>query len=81
VYLGYSEAMPLKPSSLRKDLYRILDQVLDTGVPVEIERRGKVLKIIPGEPRNKLDNLKLRLYLLSDPEDLVHLDHFQEWRP
>jgi hypothetical protein len=54
---------------------------LDTGVPVEIERRGKILRIIPGEPRSKLDNLKLRPYLLSDPEDLVHLDWSMDLRP
>lgn len=73
--------MALKPSQLREDIYRILDQVLETGVPVEVERRGKVLKIMPPEPRSKLQNLKPRSYLLSDPEELVHLDWTGEWRP
>lgn len=73
--------MALKPSQLREDIYRILDQVLETGVPVEVERRGKVLKIMPPEPRSKLQNLKPRPYLLSDPEELVHLDWTGEWRP
>jgi hypothetical protein len=73
--------MPIKPSQLREDIYRILDRVLETGVPVEIERGGKLLKIIPAEPRSKLANLKPREYLLSDPEELVHLDWSGEWRP
>jgi hypothetical protein len=73
--------MALKASSLRENIYRILDQVLETGVPVEIERHGKLLRIVPEEPRSKLDNLKARPYLLSDPEDLVHLDWSGEWRP
>lgn len=73
--------MTLKASSLRENIYRILDQVLETGVPVEIERRGKILKIIPAEPRSKLANLKPRPYLLCDPEELVHLDWSGEWRP
>jgi len=73
--------MPIKPSQLREDIYRILDQVLATGLPVEIERDGKLLKIIPVEPRSKLENLKPRKYLLSDPEELVHLDWSGEWRP
>ncbi|HIL98739.1 MAG TPA: type II toxin-antitoxin system prevent-host-death family antitoxin, partial [Pseudomonadales bacterium] len=34
-------------SKLRADLFRVLDRVLATGVPVEIERNGKILKIIP----------------------------------
>jgi Antitoxin Phd_YefM, type II toxin-antitoxin system len=73
--------MALKASALRDNLYRILDQVLETGVPFEIERRGKILKIVASEPRNKLDNLQPRPYLLSDPEELVHLDWSGEWRP
>lgn len=72
--------MRLKASAFRRNIYRILDQVLDTGVPVEIERRGKVLKIALGEPRSKLAGLKPRPYLLCDPEELVHLDWSREWR-
>lgn len=40
--------MPSKPSP-SDDIYRILDQVLETGVAVEIERCGKLLKIVPVE--------------------------------
>ncbi len=71
-------ALRLNASTLRKNLYRILDQVLETGVPVEIERHGKVLKIVLEEPPSKLDNLRPRPYLLEDPEDLVHLDWSEE---
>ena len=73
--------MSVKPSQLREDIYRILDQVLETGVPVEIERRGKLLKIVAVEARGKLDNLKARPYLLMEPDELVHLDWSEEWRP
>jgi antitoxin (DNA-binding transcriptional repressor) of toxin-antitoxin stability system len=73
---------PLTASRLRENVYRILDEVLETGVPVEIERRGKILRIVPGEPRDKLDNLTPRPdFLRCDPEDLVHLDWSGEWRP
>jgi putative addiction module component len=61
--------MALKSSSLRKSIYRILDQILETGDP----------RIAPEEPKSKLDNLKARPYLLSDPEELVHLDWSGEW--
>ena len=73
---------PLTASKLRENVYRILDEVLETGIPVEIERRGKILKIVSAAPPNKLDNLKYHPdYLLGDPEDLVHLDWSGEWRP
>lgn len=32
------------------------------------------MKIVPEEPRSKLENLSQRPYLLGDPEELVHLD-------
>ncbi len=73
--------MPVTASKLRESIYRILDQVLETGVPVEIERRGKILRIVPAEPASKLANLKRRKYLRSDPERLVHIDWSGEWRP
>jgi hypothetical protein len=73
---------PLTASKLRENVYRILDEVLETGVPVEIERRGKILRIISTQSRSKLDNLKHHPgYLLGDPEDLVHLEWSGEWRP
>jgi len=73
--------MSLTPSKLRENLYTILDQVLETGIPVEIRRRGKVLKIVPAEPRSKLANLERRPYLRTDPEALIHVDWSSEWRP
>jgi antitoxin (DNA-binding transcriptional repressor) of toxin-antitoxin stability system len=72
--------MAIKASALRENLYRLLDEVLETGLPIEIERRGKILRIAPAETRSKLDNLRPRPYLLTDPEELVHLDWCEEWR-
>ena len=48
-------AMPSKPSPSGDDIYRILDQVLETGIPVEIERSGKRLKIVPIERETEED--------------------------
>jgi hypothetical protein len=73
--------MAIKASALRENIYRLLDEVLETGVPIEIERRGKILRIAAAETRSKLDNLRPRPYLLTDPEELVHLDWSEEWRP
>ena len=73
--------MALTASKLRENIYRILDQVLETGVPVEVRRRGKTLRIVPAEPPPRLERLKPRDYLLDDPEAIVHLDWSGEWRP
>ena len=74
--------MTLTASQLRQNIYRTLDQVLETGVPVEIERKGRILRIVPDAPRRKLDNLKRREdFVLGDPEELVELDWSREWKP
>jgi hypothetical protein len=75
--------MTLTASKLRENIYKILDQVLDTGVAVEIVRRHRRLKIVPAdEPvTSKLDRLKARpKTLVGDPQDLVHLDWSSEWK-
>jgi hypothetical protein len=81
-----ARSIRLTPSQLRQDVYRTLDQVLETGVPVEIERHGRRLRIMPvgaGRRRvlGKLRNLKRRRYLRCAPEALVHIDWSRAWRP
>lgn len=76
----------LTASKLRQNVYRLLDQVLDTGVPMEIERHGRRLRIVParaGRVRvsGKLTRLRKRRYLRCAPEMLVHIDWSREWRP
>jgi hypothetical protein len=74
--------MVITTTKLRATIYRILDQVLETGVPVEIERRGRRLRIVAVEPPDKLARLVPRADVLTcDPEDLVSVDWSVEWRP
>ena len=72
--------MRLSATRLRQDLYRILDSVLETGIPVEVERRGRIVKIIPQETTSKLSRLKTHDIIVGDPESLVHLDWSDEWK-
>ena len=69
-------------SHLRADVYRILDGVLASWQPVEVQRRGAVLRISPAEPAGRLARLVPRPgFIKGDPDDLVHLDWSDEWRP
>jgi hypothetical protein len=70
--------MTLRASALRENIYRILDEILETGVPVEIEHKGKLLRIAAVEPKSKLGNLKPRDLIVGDPEELVHIDWSEE---
>ena len=73
--------MTLTASKLRANIYRILDEVLETGVPVEVERKGRAVRIVPVDPPSKLERLTQRDYLRCDPDAIVHLDWSGEWRP
>jgi hypothetical protein len=66
-------------SKLRENIYSILDQALETGVPVEVIRKGKVLKIVPEVKPDKLSRLKKRKCIIGDPDDIVHMDWLSEW--
>lgn len=71
----------LTASKLRQNIYRILDTILETGVPVEIERGGRVLRIVPDDPPSKLEHLPERDFIVGDPEELVSWDWSNEWKP
>lgn len=53
----------------------------ENEAPIEFKRQGKILQVAPADTRSKLDNLRARPYLLTAPEELVHLDWSEEWRP
>ncbi|MGL5865444.1 MAG: type II toxin-antitoxin system Phd/YefM family antitoxin [Dermatophilaceae bacterium] len=73
--------MIVTASALRQNVYRILDEVLATGEPVEIERHGRRLRIVPDEPTDRLGRLVRRPdIVVGDSEDFVHLDWSGEWR-
>ena len=74
--------MTITASRLRANVYKVLDEVLETGTPVEIERRGRRLRIVPAESQSRLERLVRRpRFLKVDPESIVHLDWSDEWRP
>jgi antitoxin (DNA-binding transcriptional repressor) of toxin-antitoxin stability system len=69
-------------SRLRANLYRVLDRVLETGEPVEIERKGRLLRIEAVPPTDRLSRLRPHPEAIrADPETLVHLDWSAEWQP
>jgi antitoxin (DNA-binding transcriptional repressor) of toxin-antitoxin stability system len=72
--------MRLSLTKVRSDLYKIVDRVLETGVPVEIERHGRKVRIVPVRPKSKLDNLVWRPgTIVGDADDIVHMDWSGEW--
>jgi hypothetical protein len=74
--------MELSGTKLRENVYRVLDEVLESGQPVQIRRKGRTLRIVPDPaPSSRLERLHKRPTLRGEPEDLVHLDWSGEWKP
>ena len=71
---------PVSPSELRQNVYRLIDQVLATGEPLEIERKGRRLRLVPSEPVDRLALIRpIPDLIAGDPEDLVSSDWSGEW--
>ena len=71
--------MPITASKLRADVYRILDEAIETGKSIEVVRKGTILTIVPPKRVSKLDNLKKRAGFVGDLDDIVSIDWSKEW--
>lgn len=72
--------MKLTASKLRENIYKIIDGVLKTGQPVEIERNGQTLKLVPsGNHLSRLKRLKNRKITSEDSANFEHIDWSSEW--
>jgi prevent-host-death family protein len=71
--------MTITASKLRANIYRVLDEAVETGVPVEVVRRGIVLRIVPETRPSKLSRLKKRTAFVGDPDDIFKIDWRNEW--
>ena len=71
--------MRITASKLRENVYRILDEAISTGVPVEVVRKGAILRIVPADRPSKLSRLKKRAGFKGDPDDIAGMDWSSEW--
>lgn len=66
-------------TELRGNIYNLLDEVLNTGSPIEISKGGKKLKITPVGKSKKLQNLVSRPNVIKgNPDDLVDISWEKE---
>jgi prevent-host-death family protein len=66
-------------TELRGNIYKLLDEVLNTDIPIEINKGGRKLKIVPVEKVNKLQKLVSRPNVIKgNPDDLVDISWEKE---
>ena len=58
----------------------ILDAAIEQAEPVEIERRGHILRIVPDTQVSIWDHLEAHKVITGDAGDLVSLDWQSEWQ-
>jgi hypothetical protein len=63
--------MAVTLSELRANIFKLVDQVIETGVPLEIIRNETALTVSLVERPKKLDHLPLRNLFGCDPDELV----------
>ena len=73
--------MAISGTKLRENVYRVLDEALETGKPLEIRRKGRTLHLVPDGTGSRLDGLRKRPTLRGQPDEIVHMDWSSEWRP
>jgi hypothetical protein len=67
------------PTELRSNIFNLLDEILNTGIPIEIKKGNKKLRIVPVEKTNKLQNLISRPNVIKgDPDELVDISWEKE---
>lgn len=60
----------------------VLDQVIATGEPVEIERNGRTLRLMVEREYSKLDRIvPIPGLVVGDSEDFVSMDWSIYWSP
>jgi len=65
--------MTISVTELRTKLYKLIDQVIETGESLEIERKGHKVKIcVDGKKVSKLNALKDRSHIIKG-ENLIDI--------
>ncbi len=65
---------PISLTALRNKLFKVVDEVIQTGIPAEIDRNGHRLKIVLEDKKSKLNNLKPHDCIVGDPDELIQLE-------
>lgn len=81
MYISGGRMKKLTLTTLRQQIFQVADEVLVTGVPVSIERNGRLLLLSSASPDKPSKHLKLkrRKLINGDAESLV-TEKVGEWR-
>jgi len=71
-------------STLRQNIYQLLDRALETGESLVIARKGRSLRIVPDVQVSRLESIAQSTpdsYLNAPADSFLGLDWTSEWQP
>ncbi len=71
-------------TELRRNIYRVVDELLRTGKTMEIQAKGRTVYLSSGQRGGKLDRLRKAARsraLQGNPEDIIHMEWEKQWHP
>lgn len=71
--------MSVTASGLRKNIYKLLDETLETRKPLRIKRKGRELEVISVSAGSKFSRLSRHDCIVGDPESIVSVNWEREW--
>jgi antitoxin (DNA-binding transcriptional repressor) of toxin-antitoxin stability system len=75
--------MRVTATKFKQNIDQILDSILSNGKPVEIEKKGQIIRLVPiktKSKKSKLMNLEPHDTIVGDPESIIHIDWAKEWQ-
>jgi hypothetical protein len=74
--------MTVTPTDFRKNLFSLLDGILQNGKVLEINRNGHIIKVVPPRKSKKIDRLVPHEdAVVGESDDFVSMDWSGEWKP
>ncbi len=73
--------MTVTPSKFRSNLYRLLDSVLLSNEPLEINRNGKKLLVVPEHKKSRISSIIPKKISCASDKELINTDWGDEWKP
>lgn len=70
---------PITATQLRANVYQVLDEILETGMPQEVKRGDSKLVILPAKSRRRLKDRPKRDGLNCTVDELIATSW--EWNP
>ncbi len=72
--------MIVNATKFRSNLYKLLDDVIETGNALKIKKNNSILEVSLKQKPSKLDRLTRHNCLNVPPESIIHVDWIKEWK-